>query len=449
VSGSQGAFHYAADVEHLHTGSIPVTPLNLLLPGEPRNNDYYDNLTESTKLGFDVTEHFDLGLVARHTDTHLRLTGDDPIAFPSFPEAEQSASNTRQLYTRVTEHSVMFDGAFEQTLGIADSHIDTQDFTPAADGPPTGYAGERVKLDWQGVTKLATSETLIFGAEHERDEIRTPISAATSIDSGFAELQSAIADSFYDTISLRYDDNDRFGDKVTYRVAPAYLIKDTGTKLKASVGTGFKAPTLEELFESFPAYDFYANPNLRPESSTGYDVGFEQTLLNAQLNFGLTFYRNNIRNLIDDNADFTTYVNIGRAMTQGVESFIAYQPLRSVTLRLDYTYTEATDEILHEELVRRPKHKASLNGNWQATQRLSFNATVLTVSSWIDGNRDFSIPRLTAPGYTTVNLAGSFDVNSVLSVFARIDNLFDRHYQNQVGYLQPALGAFAGVKVKL
>ena len=281
VSGSEGAFHYAADVEHLHTGSTPVTPLDLLLPGEPRNNDYYDNLTESTKLGFDVTDHFDLGLVARYTDTHLRLTGDDPIAFPSFPEAEQSASNTRQLYTRVTEHSVMFDGAFEQTLGVAYSHIDTEDFTPPADGPPTGYAGERVKLDWQGVTKLATSETLIFGAEHERDEIRAPISAATTIDSGFAELQSAFGDSFYDTISLRYDDNDRFGSKVTYRVAPAYLIKDTGTKLKASVGTGFKAPTLEELFESFPAFDFFANPNLRPESSTGYDVGFEQALLNA------------------------------------------------------------------------------------------------------------------------------------------------------------------------
>jgi vitamin B12 transporter len=449
VSGSEGAFHYVANVEHLHTGSTPVTPLDLLLPGEPRNNDYYDNLTESTKLGFDVTDHFDLGLVARYTDTHLRLTGDDPIAFPSFPEAEQSASNTRQLYTRVTEHSVMFDGAFEQTLGIADSHIDTEDFTPAADGPPTGYAGERVKLDWQGVTKLASSETLIFGAEHEHDEIRAPISAATTIDSGFAELQSAIADSFYDTISLRYDDNDRFGSKVTYRVAPAYLIKDTGTKLKASVGTGFKAPTLEELFESFPAYDFYANPNLRPESSTGYDVGFEQALLNAQLNFGLTFYRNNIRNLIDDNADFTTYVNVGRAMTQGVESFVAYQPVKSVTLRLDYTYTEATDEILHEELLRRPKHKASLNGNWQATQHLSFNATVLAVSSWIDGNRDFTIARLTAPGYTTVNLAGNFDVNSVLSVFARIDNLFDRHYQNPVGFLQPALGAYAGVKLKL
>jgi vitamin B12 transporter len=167
------------------------------------------------------------------------------------------------------------------------------------------------------------------------------------------------------------------------------------------------------------------------------------------LSFGVTYFRNNIRNLITDNADFTSYANVGRAMTQGVESFVAYQPVQSLTLRLDYTYTEATDEILHEELLRRPKHKASLNGDWQVTQRLSFNATVLAVSSWIDGNRDFSIPRLNAAGYTTADLASSFDVNSKVSVFGRVDNLFNRRYENPVGYLQPALGAFVGVRVKL
>jgi vitamin B12 transporter len=171
--------------------------------------------------------------------------------------------------------------------------------------------------------------------------------------------------------------------------------------------------------------------------------------MEQQLDVGATWFHNDIRNLIDDNADFTTYVNVGRAMTQGVESFVTYQPVKSTTLRLDYTYTEATDEVSHEELLRRPRHKVSLNGNWQATQRLSFNATVLTVSSWVDGNRDFSIPRLNAPGYTTVNLAGNFDINSALSVFARIDNLFDRHYQNPSGFLQPSLGAYAGIKVKI
>ena len=71
---------------------------------------------------------------------------------------------------------------------------------------------------------------------------------------------------------MRYDDNNRFGSKVTYRFAPAYVIDATGTKLKASIGSGFKAPTLSELFQDFPAFFFFANPNLKPETSTGWDA---------------------------------------------------------------------------------------------------------------------------------------------------------------------------------
>lgn len=449
LSGSDGPFHYTVNLEHFHSGSTPVTPLDLLAPGEPRNNDYYDNLTGSTKLGLDVTRNFDLGLVVRYTDSHLRLTGDDPFQFPSPPEAQQSATNTHQLYTRTTAHLLAFGGAFEQTLGVAYSRLDSSDFTPPADGPPSFFSGERLKVDWQGNVRLATAETLVLGAEHQRDEIRSPVSAAQSIDSGYVELQSGWGERLFNTISVRYDDNDRFGAKVTWRVAPVYVIKETGTRLKASVGTGFKAPTLDELYHSYPAFDFFANPDLKPESSHGYDVGFDQALAGGALTLGATYFRNIISNLITDNADFTSYANVGRARTDGVESFIAYQPLKTLTLRLDYTFTEAVDEILTEELLRRPKHKASLNVGWQATRRWSLHTTVLTVGDWIDGNRNFSIPRLTAPGYTTVDVATNFDINSKLAVFARIDNLFDRRYQNPVGFMHPGLGAYAGVKVSL
>jgi vitamin B12 transporter len=67
----------------------------------------------------------------------------------------------------------------------------------------------------------------------------------------------------------------------------------------------------------------------------------------------------------------------------------------------------------------------------------------------VDGNRDFSIPRLDAPPYTTVNLAAALDVTRTFTVFGRVDNLFDRHYENPVGFLQPRLGVFAGVRAKL
>jgi vitamin B12 transporter len=443
LSGSLDQFHYAATIDHLHSGATAVTPLDILPPGQRRIDDAYDNLTASTKLGFDVTEHFDLGLVARYTDSHLHFTGDNFATFPSTPDTSQSESVTRQYYTRATAHLVSFEGVLEQTLGAAYNNIKSRDFSP--DGPPTDNFGARTKFDWQGIVALAKDEKLVLGAEHQRDSITVPISASTDINSGYAELQSSFSERLYDTLALRYDDNDRFGSKVTYRFAPAYLIKETGTKLKGSVGTGFKAPTLSEMFQSFPDFGFFANPNLRPETSLGWDLGAEQSLGDA-LTAGVTYFHNDIKNLIDTNA--TTYLNIGRAVTDGVESFVTYQPIKTLTFRLDYTYTQATDQTTLLELLRRPKNKESLNTNWQATDRLSLNATVLSVSSWVDTNRDGSIPRLNPPGYTTVDLAAAYDLSSHWALTGRVTNLLNRHYQNPDAFDQPTLSAFAGVKAK-
>jgi vitamin B12 transporter len=452
VRGSVEQFHYNANVEHFHSGATPVTPLDLLAPGEIRNDDYYDNLTAATKLGYDIVQNFDVGLVARYTNSHLRVTGDDFSTFPTFPAAQQTRTSTSEYYSRATAHLVSFDGFFDQTLGVAYTRKRTSTLEPAS--PQEGLAtGERIKIDWQGALRLTQAHMLVLGAEHARDEISEPISAANQIDSGYAELQSQLIEGLYSAINARYDQNDRFGGKVTYRVAPAYVIPGTGTKLKASVGSGFKAPTLSELFQSYPAFFFIANPNLRPETSTGYDVGVEQALVGETLRAGVTYYYNRVRNLIvaapSPDGINITYANVGRAHTDGVESFVAYHPVKAITLRADYTYTQATDDGTGQELLRRPKHKASLNAAWQATSAFSLNATVLTVSSWIDGNRDFSIPRLTAPGYTVVNLAASFAIDSHLTVFGRVDNLFDRHFQNPVGFLQPTLGAFAGIRAQL
>ena len=446
LSGSQDALHYAANVAHLHSGAVPVTPLDLLGLGERRIDDSYDNLTVSTKLGLDVTQSFDLGLVARYTSTHLHYTGEDYSTFPALPAAQQSESNTDQYYGRATAHLASLQGALNQTLGVAFMRNQTATLQPQT--PETLNTGERVKVDWQAAVRLAGTETLLLGVEDARDEISQPLSASIRIDSGYAELQSQLGEHWFSALNVRYDDNDRFGGKVTYRIAPAWVSTATGTKLKASIGTGFKAPTLSELFQDFAPF-FFANPNLRPESSVGYDAGVEQGLAGNRLRVGATYYHNRIRDLITTDVTGTTWANVGRATTDGVESFIAWQPVGQLTLRVDYTYTQATDDVLQQELLRRPRHKGTLNATWQATDALLLNVNVLALSGWVDGNRDFSIPRLDAPGYTTVNLAAAFDVTRALTAFGRVDNLFDRHYQNPVGFLQPALGVFAGIRAKL
>ncbi|MBV8911058.1 MAG: TonB-dependent receptor, partial [Gammaproteobacteria bacterium] len=338
------------------------------------------------------------------------------------------------------------DGVFDQTLGLAYTHDRTDTRVPQT--PPALNTGERRKADWQADIMAGSGEMLVLGAEYERDGIDQPITADVHITSGYAELQSHIGEQWFSALNVRYDDNSRFGSKATWRFAPEWLVRGTQTKLHASIGTGFKAPTLSELYQNFPP-SFFANADLEPESSTGWEAGIEQGLVRDVLRAGVTYYRNRIRDLITSNATFTTWANVGRATTEGIESFIAYQPLSPLTLRVDYTYTRAEDDVTRQPLLRRPKHRGTFLATWQATASWQWTVDVLWVGHWVDVSRDGLSSGLEAPGYTTVNLATSYDLTPHLALVGRIDNLLDRHYENPLGFLQPSIGLYAGVRVRL
>ncbi len=451
VSGSEGAFHYSATVQHLHAASTPVTPLNLLPVGQRRNDDFYDNISATTKLGYDVTDNFQLGVVARYHDSLGKITGDafDFVTFASSPSPSRTRIRTGNYQTRGTAHLVLWDGRFDQTLGLAygSNVLSTQD-------PNNGdgrQKGDRLKLDWQGNVAVVEGQTLVLGAESYRDALHpgmsfgfpAPLSRGINTNAGYAEVQSDFGSGLYNSASIRYDDNSRFGSRATWRVAPAWVIESTGTKLKATAGSGFKAPSLQQLYGTFGG-----NTALKAETSFGYDVGVEQAW--GAVSGGVTWFHNDIRNLITSGpAPKYLNINIGRARTQGVESFVSWKPLDTLTLRGDYTYTDAIDGGTRLALLRRPRHKASLNADWQATDELSLYATLLYVGPQIDGNRDFSIPRLKMPGVTTLDLAASYRLSEKWSVFGRLENAFDTSYQSPDGFLRLGIGATAGLKVNL
>ena len=453
ISGSDGGFHYAGTVQHVLASGTPVTPLNLLPPGQRRNDDSYDNLSASTKLGYDLAENFDIGLTARYAGSLGKITGDafNFLTFSSFPSPTRTRIATISYQTRGVAHLVLWDGRFDQTLGLAYGST-----IIAAQDPDNGDSrdiGDRVKLDWQGNLGLAEGQTLVLGAEHARDAIHsnlqfgfpTVTGQGITTHAGFAAIQSDFGNGLTNSASIRYDDNSRFGDRVTWRIAPSWAIGETGTRLKGSAGTGFKAPSLQQLYGTFGG-----NLALKPETSFGYDVGVEQDLLGGAVTAGATWFHNNIRNLIVSGpAPTFQLANIGRARTQGVESFIAWQALETLNLRADWTYTDAIDAGTRLALLRRPRHKLAATADWLATDDLTLDATLLYIGPQIDGNRDFSIPRLKQDGHVTMDLAASYRLTETFSLFGRVENLFDTSYQSPEGFLRPGLGAYAGIKVNL
>jgi vitamin B12 transporter len=453
LSGAQDRINYSFNVAHFRATDVPVTPLELLPPGQKAIGNNYDNMTYSTKLGADVSENLTLNAVARYTDATLRFTGDtfDPVTFASFPSAAQSTQIVHQLNTRGEAVWSVFDGRIKNYFGVNYTNNWNYNISPG-DAAAAITTGDRVQYDWHTVAQLAPYHTVVIGAEHQTETLQTSTVSAQNVNkAGYVELQSQFANRLFLVENIRQDDNDRFGEHPTYRLAPALIVPFTETKLKASYGTGFKAPTLNQLFVNFPAFFFFANPNLKPEESTGYDAGFEQPVFNDRVRFGSTYFHNNIQNLIQSVSDPVTFsstlANIGHATTEGTESFVSARITDRVRVRADYTFTRAVDTDAGLELLRRPKEKWSANVIWNPIDPLTLSATLLHTGSFVDASRDFSIPRLLAPGYTVLNLAAEYVVTDQLKVFGRVDNATNVHYQNPTGFLQPSLGVYGGIRV--
>ena len=451
ASGSQGRFNYAFNVSHLRSTDIPVTPSDLLPPGQKRNNDFYDNWTYSTRLGVDVTQNFSLNWVARYTDARLNFTGDDFSGFPLVvPSAKQSAQLVEQFFTRGEAVWSPFGDVFKNYFSVAYTEHSNVNRSPAFG--QSWNDGDRIKTDWRGVWTIAPGQTVMFGLEHQNERLRADtVSAEEGNRAGYIELQSQLAKRFFLAANVRYDDNENFGGHTTWRVAPAYILPGTETKLKASVGTGFRAPTLNQRFVDFPAGNFFGNPNLQPEESVGYDVGFEQPLFNDRLRFGVTYFHNDLTNLITSTTNSfptpNTLINIAEATTRGFETFASVVVTDNLRLRADYTYTKAIDETGGIELLRRPRHKASLTATWSPTELLLLSGTVLHTGSWQDRDRFFTMPQFATDSYTVVNIAADYKLNDNATLFGRIDNLFDVNYQEPIGFERPGFSVFGGIRI--
>jgi vitamin B12 transporter len=405
--------------------------------------------------------------------------------FPtSYAEPLQSTQIDHQFYGRA-EAVWSPTATFKSFFGVnytnswswnLDPNMDTGFVSPAV-LPPMVTLGTRLEEDYRGELQVAPGQLLLFGGQDQNETLRTDSSsvidpsfccesffvtnAERRNDAGWLESQNQLTKQLYLVSNVRFDANEDFGDHVTFRVAPVYIVPQIDTKLRASYGTGFKAPSLEDLYVNFLP-SFLANPNLKPEESQGWDVGFEQPIANGSFSFGSTYFRNDLTNLIETVMTATPGVeslgNIYKATAWGFENFAAWRANSRLSFRVDYTYTLAladstpgctSSPCAGQELLRRPKNKASLTANWQATDRLSFSSTLIYVGSWWDITRQAEAPDgfnlyVKAPGFT--NLAANYALLDNVTLFARINNLFNAQYEDPLGYMHPGFGAYAGLR---
>jgi vitamin B12 transporter len=454
VGGRQGPLDFRLGIQRFSTEGESITPPRRRPPGT-EEDDGNENVNGLINLGLDVSDQVRLEAVGRYvnSETELDVRPEDPNAF----------RERREAFGRAGAQVTLFDGVFDNRFNAAYSNYDRESKDPPDVLSPafsaSRFEGSKLKFDWQGDLYLIDNHVLTLGAETEEEKADTASAFSSGFSSQtsrkvrtnayFAQIQSALFERLFTAVGVRLDDHERFGGEVTWRVAPTYLHTETGTRLKGSYGTGFKAPTLVQLFGAnffLPFGQIFAgNPALQPEKSRAYDVGFEQPLFDRRLVFGATYFDIDIKNLIAFNSTFSSLVNVGRAETHGVEAFLDVRPWDIAGLRFDYTFTRSENPTTGTDLLRRPKHKGS------ATLRVvPFTNAELALSVVYTGRRKdistINFAQISTSSYTLANLSASFQMTDTWRLFARVNNLFDKDFEPANGFNGQGLTGIVGLR---
>jgi vitamin B12 transporter len=308
---------------------------------------------------------------------------------------------------------------------------------------------ERREAEWVNSFFIGKWSTSSVGLEHRREigESHNTFRAVSETQSVFFEQQLRFFERLFLTGGFRVEDNSVFGTTTTERGSLAFLIKETGTRLRGSAGTGFRAPTFNDLF--FPGF---GNPDLQPEKSLSYDFGVDQKLWNNRIRLGLTYFQNNFRNLIAcctplPTAPFGGPFNVGRARSAGIEFTGEVDVLPNLIASLNYTYTDSENLATDRPLPREPRHRWNIGLTWEPISKLSLFTQVHVVSEQFE-----QFGEVYNSGYTRVDIGGTWRILErtgwlqKLELTARIQNLLNEGYAEVRGF--PALGINALVGLR-
>lgn len=415
--------------------------------------DGYENLTGFAKMNLRPVDNFEFSFVGRFVD--FKSQGDDELAGIGAVDGDGSTEGT-QVYTRAQGRLSLLDDRWEQTLGL--SYVRHQrDYLDNGD-VASHYEGKTRRIDYQSDFSFETSS--LFDASHLatfaiQHEERAAISesAFSTFDraissTGFVgQYQATLFERLTLTGSLRHDRNELFEDTNTYRATAAFSIYETGTKLRASYGTGVKNPTLFELYGYTDTYR--GNPDLAPEKAKGWDVGFDQTLWGDRAMLDATYFEQRIDNLIQGTGQSSINLS-GETKVRGVELGVTAEVLKDLTARASYTYTHGED-AQGAELVRRPSHLASLNLDYRfLDDRAQINLGMIYNGDQKDWafNSDWSRRAVNLQDYVLVNLAASYRLNENAEVYGRVENLLDEDYQEVYSYGTPGRAGYAGIRLR-
>lgn len=413
-----------------------------------------DSYTLAGKGSVELTETLALRAAARFIRTEGQ-TNDSNFdrTSPTFGFIIDSPGVTftnEAVYALVGARAEVLDGRWTHDLSAQVAEVDRQTDSPF--GLTSASEGDRVKASYVTAFKLADEHNLTFAADWERESFRNALAASGGFtgrraieQTGFVGEYRYSGDAFDLSAAIRHDINDRFRDATTFRVGAGYRITDT-TRLRAAAGSGVKNPGFFELF-GFVDGRFIGNEALRPEKSTGWEVGFDQDIGDAA-RVAVTYFDSELEGEIFTTFPAPTFIATPANRTtvsqqRGVEVSVGARLAEQWSLDAAYSYLDAEENGIEE--VRRPEHIASAALTWTAPGDAA-SATLVVRHNGATPDVAFTDPsfrpvRVQLDDYTLVNLNARVKLTDSVSGFARVENLLDERYEQVFSFVSPGRSA--------
>lgn len=423
-----------------HDGPSLADPRTANPAGSVKEKDEYWRYGLSGRAGYQATDTLSFQVIGFWQD-----------AFSDLDNTRSDTTNT----VKKKEHAIAGQANYKSTNGKLKADLTATSYTSRRlyFGPnyPDGgdlYRGTKDELSLNVAYGGSGLLSVAVGGNLEREKTTQVTNysgdfrAKTNTQSGYGEIALRPIEAMTITGAARIDDNSRFGSFDTYRGTFAYILGDL--KLRASYGTGAKAPGLYQLFDPL-----YGNRVLGVQTSKGGDAGFDLNLADG-LGMQFSYFFGSKKNEIAFDGGIGSmggYTQYGRTRADGIEIAVNATPLPWLTLSQTYTYTDhevKDDRFVANRYVNsgRPQYTATTSVTVTPVERASLGARI----RYRDGDHSSKYSPATQ-AYTVVDLLGSYGITDNVEVYGRIVNLFDKWYQVSYGTQTQGLSAFGGVRI--
>lgn len=465
IAGTIGAFDYLASLNNISTqGSNSTATRFWRTLGEA---DGFNGTNATARLGYTFTPGTRVEGLVRWRENR---TGIDSV-----PRDDPNyTADDRRWMGQLRGESTLLDGRWTTGLRLAITE-DRRTYTNLPDILSTArsrdyYRGTRQSVDWGNVVRLpgfgpATDGAITFGVNYAHEDVtsiagnlpfQTRVNAKQDTTAGHAAIQYRFWDRLDVTGGLRHDSVSSFTGYTSWRIGAVLAIPEANMRLRASGGTAFNAPSLYQRFGAIGT-TFRGNPNLRPETSIGYEFGAEMDIpAFGQPRFstiGFTYFQSRVTDLINFNAQFSTLVNIASANLKGVELAWALRPAPWLTTELAWTITDAKDGQTGLPLARRPESVITVSARIEPIRGLVITPQILftgrspegAFASYRDNGTSLSYPAFNKSG-TLFNLTASYPVTPQITAFFEGRNLTDSKWEPVNGFQTPGRTAIIGTR---